>query len=75
MIIKSVHLGKTNLKHVSYLIRLSEEREFIKYLNLELLRDILKSPTNRKLSYDLSYKFKAILTSLRKDQSFPAGGF
>ena len=42
MIIKSIHAGETDLTHVGVLIRLSEEKQFIKYLWLELLGDILK---------------------------------
>ena len=54
MIIKSIHVGEADLKHVvGCLIRLSEEKEFLKSLWLELFRDRLKLWTNRKLSYDL----------------------
>ena len=73
--IKSIHVGQNDLKHVGCLIRLSEEKqEFMKSLRLELLGDILKLPTNRKVGYGLLYKFKAILTLLGKDESICAGG-
>ena len=73
-IIKSIHVGEHDLKHVGYLIRLSEKEEFMKFLSLEFLGDIFKSPTNRKLPYGLLYKFIAILTLLRKDKSICTGG-
>ena len=57
MIIKLIHVGEADLKHVGCLIRLFEEREFMKSLRLEFLGDRLKSPTIRKLSYGLSYGF------------------
>ena len=56
MIIKSIHVGETDLKQVGCLIRLSEEKQVMKSLRLDLLRD--------KFSHDLQYKFKAILTLL-----------
>ena len=56
------------------MIGLSEKKKLIKSLRLELLGDILKLPTNRKLGYGLLYKFKAILTLLGKDESICAGG-
>ena len=69
-----MQVDENDLKHVGCLIRLSEKKEFIKPLRLELWGDILKSLTNRKLSYGLLYKRKAILTFLRRDNSSCAGG-
>ena len=57
-----MQVDENDLKHVGCLIRLSEKKEFIKPLSLGLWGDILKSLTNRKLSYGLLYKRKAILT-------------
>ena len=56
MIIKSIHVGETDL--IGCLIRKSEENEFIKFLRLDLLRDMLKSPTkgNRHMIYYISLK-------------------
>ena len=36
MIIKSIHVGETDLKHIGTLIRLSEQKQFMKSLRLEL---------------------------------------
>ena len=66
MIIKLIHFGQTDLKHVGCLIRLPEEKSFLRFLKLKLLGDILELPTNRKLSFDLLCKFYGTLT-LKKD--------
>lgn len=57
MIIKLIHFGQTDLKHVGCLIRLPEEKSFLRFLKLKLLGDILELPTNVKLSFDLLCKF------------------
>ena len=62
MIIKSIHAGETDLTHVGVLIRLSEEKQFIKYLWLELLGDILKPLAVQRCSEEkLFWKYAANL--------------
>lgn len=53
MIIKLIHGSETHLKYVGFLIRLSEQKKFMKPLILQLLQGILKSLINKKLSHDI----------------------
>ena len=48
VIIKSIHVGETDLKNVSCLIRLSDEKQFMISLRSELIGEVLKSPAIRK---------------------------
>ena len=69
MHIDMMHIGKTDSNHACCLSILSEEKKSVKSLSLELI----ETYWSWKLSYDLPDKFKAILTSVRKDKSFCAG--
>ena len=55
-----IHISGNYLKHVGFLIRLYEEKEFVKSWKVDLLEDILKSLINRKLSYYLLKNFNCI---------------
>ena len=50
-IIKLMHVEETDLKRVSCLIRLFEEKQFMKSLRFELFGDILNPPISRNLPY------------------------
>ena len=56
-----MHVEETDLKHVRCLIRLSEEKQFMKSLIFELFGDTLKSPINRKLEKNLELETHSLV--------------
>ena len=61
MIIKSIHVDETDLKNVTYLTRLSDEKEFMISLRSELLGENLVYYISLNIWFVLSFTDFSIL--------------